>query len=96
MTHLYIKICDLCGKACESGSQMHAGHIQTDIIIRTGKKVSTSIFREEFDICVDCLNTTGLYNILKKMQEQKHKSKNTERNVKKIVAVAQKKLELVK
>ena len=96
MTHLYIKICDLCRKACEAGSQMHAGHINTDIIIRTGKKISTSVFREEFDICVDCLNTTGLYTILKKMQEQKYKNKGAEKDVKKIVEATQKRLEDVR
>ena len=92
MTHLYIKICDLCGKACEAGSQMHAGNIHTDIIVKTGKRVSTLIFREEFDICIDCLNNTGLYEILKKMQEQKYSNKNTENMTKRLVEDSQKKL----
>lgn len=79
MTHLYIKICDLCGKPAEMGSQMHAGHISTDIMVRTSKKVSMSVLREEYDVCIDCLNKTGLYEILIKMQEMK---KNNKGNVK--------------
>lgn len=93
MTHLYIKICDLCGNPAEAGSQMHAGHLTTDIIVRTSKKFSTSIFREEFDICIDCLNKTGLYKILFKMREQKNRNKNKEKKVKKFVKFYQKQIE---
>lgn len=93
MTHLYIKICDLCGKPCEAGSQMHAGHLATDIIVKTSKKISTSIFREEFDICVDCLNKTGLYKILFKMREQKNENKNKGKKVKIFIEFSQKQLQ---
>lgn len=68
---------------------MHAGHITTDIIIRTGKKVSTSIFRESFDICIDCLNNTGLYKILKIMREKKERNKQRKDKVKHIVEKSQ-------
>ena len=93
MTHLYVKICDLCGEACEAGSQNHAGHINTDIMVMTSNKVSTSIFREEFDICVSCLIKTGLYEILKKMQEMKKKNINKEKTIKELVKNSQKRLE---
>ena len=89
MTHLYIKICDLCKKPCEAGSQMHAGHISTDIMIQRGK-ISTSVFREEFDICISCLNTTGLYKILEKMKEQKEANTPTIKNTKKLLEQARK------
>lgn len=92
MTHLYIKICDLCGKPCETGSQIHAGHLTSDILI-SKNKISTSVFREEFDICVDCLNKTGLFEILKGMKKQKDINKQTEKSTKKIIAQAQKQLE---
>lgn len=92
MTHLYIKMCDLCGNPCEAGSQMHAGHISTDIIVQRGKKVSVSVFREEFDICISCLNKTGLYDILQKMKEQKHRNKRVSENTKEIVSQAQKQI----
>lgn len=78
MTHLYIKICDLCGKPCEAGSQMHVSQ----------NKVSTSVFREEFDICVLCLKNTGLFEILKSMKEQKLKNHSTEITAKKLIARA--------
>ena len=80
MTHLYIKICDLCGKP--------AGHLYTDINI-SKNKVSTSVFREEFDICVSCLKKTGLFEILKSMKEQKLKNHSTEITAKKLIAQAQ-------
>ena len=92
MTHLYIKLCDLCGKPAEAGSQMHAGHISTDIIVKTSNKISTSVFREEFDICVDCLNKTGLFKILKNMKQQKDNNEYTEKSTKKLIAKAQKQL----
>ena len=92
MTHLYIKLCDLCGTPAEAGSQMHAGHISTDITVKTSNKISTSVFREEFDICVDCLNKTGLFEILKGMKEQKDKNKRTEKSTKKLISQAQKQL----
>lgn len=91
MTHLYIKLCDLCGKPCEAGSQMHGGNITTNIFI-SKNKVSTSVFREEFDICVDCLNKTGLFKILKGMAEQKDKNKRTEESTKKLIEQSQKQL----
>ena len=92
MTHLYIKICDLCGKPCEAGSQNHAGHITTDIMIQKNNKFSMSVFREEFDICIGCLQKTGLYEILKNMKEQKYKNKDVEKSTKKIIADARKQL----
>lgn len=80
MTHLYIKICDLYRNPAEINSQIHARNIRADIIVRTNKKYSLKIFNEDFDICVPCLKTTGLYEILKKMKEQKYKNKGKEKN----------------
>ena len=82
MTHLYIKICDLCGNPAEVGSQ---GHLTTDIIINTSKKISTSVYREEFDICINCLKSTGLFEILLKMKVQKDSNKKVEPNIKKLI-----------
>ena len=59
MTHLYIKLCDLCGKPAEMNSMEHAGSISADIFIK-----NFNIFREEFDVCAKCLKETGLYDIL--------------------------------
>jgi hypothetical protein len=76
MTHLYIKLCDLCGKPCEVDSGMHGGHISADVLIQKGK-VSRVAFREEFDLCIECLHKTGLGEVLQKMKIMK------ESNVKK-------------
>lgn len=57
MTHLYIKLCDLCGRPCEIDSGMHGGHISTDIMVKK-KKVSIAVFREEFDVALADNNMT--------------------------------------
>lgn len=85
MTHLYIKICDLCGNPAEVGSQMHAGHLSADIIIKTSKKISTKIFRDEFDICINCLKSTGLFEILLKMKAQKDSNQKVEPKAQKFI-----------
>ncbi len=33
MTHVYIKVCDLCGKPSEMNSMYHAGRISADMMI---------------------------------------------------------------
>ena len=55
MTHLYIKLCDLCGRPCEVDSGLHGGTIHADVMVDRGK-VSYKEFSEEFDICLTCLN----------------------------------------
>lgn len=70
MTHLYIKLCDLCGKPCEVDGGLHGGNIHSDIMVKEGK-ASRVIHREEFDVCISCLNALGLLDILQKMTEMK-------------------------
>jgi hypothetical protein len=73
MTHLYIKMCDLCGRPCEVDSGLHGGSISTDIIVKK-KKVSIVAFREDFDVCITCLDKMGLLKILQKMKIMKEQN----------------------
>ena len=84
MTHLYIKLCDLCGRPCEIDSGMHGGHISTDIMVKK-KKVSIAVFREEFDVCITCLDKIGLLKILEQMKSMKEQNAKKKINFKKML-----------
>lgn len=73
MTHLYIKLCDNCGKPCIVDSGAHGGTIHTDILVQKGK-ISHVVFREEFDLCIGCIAATGLGKILQKLKEAKERN----------------------
>ena len=85
MTHVYIKICDLCGNPSEMNSMMHAGTISADMMINNYK-----VYREEFDICVNCLKNTGLGEILLKMKVQKEANKDKTKKAEKLLKLDQK------
>lgn len=85
MTHVYIKICDLCGNPTEMNSMMHAGTITADMMIN-----NYNVYREEFDICVNCLKSTGLSEILLKMKAQKEANKDKTKKAEKLLKLDQK------
>lgn len=84
MTHMYIKICDNCGKPCEVDSGLHGGSISSDIIILKGK-ISKVVFREEFDLCIECITNTGLGDILQKIKLQKEANSEKKIGFKKLL-----------
>ena len=88
MTHVYVKICDLCGKPAEVNSMLHAGTISADVMID-----NKSIYREEFDVCPNCLKKTGLADILLRMKEQKEANKDKAKEAEKLVKKGQKYIE---
>lgn len=85
MTHLYIKLCDLCGKPCEMNGMEHAGSITADVFIK-----NFNTFRENFDVCNTCLKETGLDQILLKMKQQKEDNNNRSKNAQKVLKIEQK------
>ena len=88
MTHVYVKICDLCGNPSEINSMMHAGTVSADVMIN-----NFNIYREEFDVCVNCLKDTGLADILLKMKEQKESNKDKAKKAEKLLKLNQKYIE---
>ena len=84
MVHMYIKLCDLCGRPNEVDSGMHGGTIHSDIMIKE-KKISRVVFREEFDVCVTCLKKVGLLDILERMKKMKDKNKDKTISFKKLL-----------
>lgn len=84
MTHLYIKLCDLCGRPCEVDGGLHGGNIHTDIMVNKGK-VSYKVFREEFDVCITCLKKTGMLNILQKFKKMKDVNEKKKISFKKLL-----------
>ena len=84
MTHMYIKLCDICGKACEIDSGLHGGTISADIIVKEGK-ASKVAFREGFDVCITCLRTVGLLDILEKMKKMKDENESKPIEFKKLL-----------
>jgi len=88
MTHLYIKLCDLCGTPCEVDSGMHGGNIRAEIMVHKGKgqkQYSIKAFNEEFDFCVTCGQKVGILPILIKMKEMKDKNVDKAINFKKLL-----------
>lgn len=84
MTHLYIKLCDLCGKPCEVDSGLHGGNIKTDIMINKGR-VSYKVFAEEFDVCITCLENTGLLDMLERFKLIKEENSKKKISFKKLL-----------
>ena len=84
MTHLYIKLCDLCGRPCEVDGGLHGGSIHTDIMIDKGK-FSHNVFREEFDVCITCLKTWGLWDTFAKMKVMKYDNAQKKIDFKKLL-----------
>ncbi len=84
MTHLYIKLCDLCGRPCEVDSGLHGGSISSDIMV-SDKKISRVVFREDFDVCITCLKKLGLIDLLKRMKEMKDSNTNKKLEFKKLL-----------
>ena len=84
MTHLYIKLCDLCRRPCEVDSGLHGGSISADIMVNKGK-VSMVAFREEFDTCITCLQKLGLIEILEKMKKMKKENEQKKIDFKKLL-----------
>jgi hypothetical protein len=82
MTHLYIKLCDNCRRPCEVDGGLHGGTIQADILVKKGK-VSHTVFREEFDLCITCIQNTGLADTLQKLKLVKDENKQKKLNFRK-------------
>lgn len=76
MTQLSIAFCDLCGEPYEIGSQMHGAELMADIFVK-----NMNTFREQFHICLSCLEKTGLLNILKQMLNQKRHNESTKKKM---------------
>ena len=81
---MYIKLCDTCGKPCEVDSGIHGGTIHADIMVNKGT-YSQSVFREEFDVCIECLKKLGFSDILQKMKIMKDKNSEKKISFKKLL-----------
>mgnify|MGYP001582356694 FL=1 len=65
-------------------SGLHGGNIKTDIMVNKGK-VSFKVFSEEFDVCVTCLENTGMLKILESFKLMKDKNSQKKINFKKLL-----------
>lgn len=66
MTQLSIAFCDLCGEPYEIGSQMHGAELTADVFVK-----NFNTYREHFHVCLNCLEKTGLLEIIKQMSKRK-------------------------
>ena len=66
MTQVSIAFCDLCGLPYEIGSQMNGAEITADIFVK-----NFNTYREQFHICLTCLEKSGLLDIFKQLSKQK-------------------------
>lgn len=84
MTHLYVKLCDYCGKPVEADSLMHGASFNVGFM-RQAKEYSQKILRGEFDLCFECTTNLGLAQIVKKLMDKKKDNENNKLNFKKTV-----------
>lgn len=76
MTQQSIAFCDLCGEPYEIGSQLHGARLTADVFVK-----NYNTYRQNFHVCLGCLEKTGLLDILKQMSKQKKKNEKIAKNM---------------
>jgi len=69
MTQISVCFCDLCGKPYEIGIQMHNCELRATIFQKNFK-----MYDEIFNMCLNCLESSGLIDIFKQLRKIKEKN----------------------
>ena len=78
MAQTQIAFCDLCSQPYEVGGQMNGAELMADVFVK-----NFNTYRERFNLCLHCLEKTGLLNILRQMSKQKAINDKKIKNMKK-------------